>query len=247
MKLPVKIHPDRIRDSIVQVFFTSKIPFEPSIGYFYSILIEKGFRYSNQPFPFPQNNLMQANELLVNLGAQYFFFNDEVKIQFQNNKSVVFNCTNSYIGWAKYIKIISDTLASFQQANIIENYIRIGIRYISEFPDTDILEKINFKFDLKCCGNPLDTGLFRMEWTEQPYSIKLNLVSKAQILPLAVPNAETSKFISLIDVDIIQQGFQISSTSEFIDIVNKTHQKQKIVFFTLLNEDFLTTLNPVYE
>ena len=49
MRVPVKITPDRIRDSIVQIFFQSSVPFDALIGVFYTTLVNTSVPPTMQP------------------------------------------------------------------------------------------------------------------------------------------------------------------------------------------------------
>ena len=52
--------------------------------------------------------------------------------------------------------------------------------------------------------------------------------------------------ISNIDIDVIMENLKISSIKELLECIEKTHLKEKEVFFNLLNEKFLDSLNPVF-
>jgi len=249
MKLPIKIEPDRIRDSIVQIFFKSEIPFEPLIGYFYEILSKAGFAYTNAPVKPQQKTQIsgQANEFMVNILPQHLFFNEEIKIQLHQSGSIIFNCINKYIGWNKFFAYINDILLKLKNQNVIYGFQRIGIRYISEFPNIDLSDKLNFSYRLEGLNESLHNGNFRFEWNDDPYKIVVNLGIKLPILISTTVDNIKIDYISLIDIDVIQQGFNIVENEELCSVINSTHIKQKRIFFTLLKEEFLQTLNPIYE
>ena len=51
----------------------------------------------------------------------------------------------------------------------------------------------------------------------------------------------------MIDVDVIKLFNDSNDTSQFyLSFINSAHTKQKEVFFSLLKDDFLKTLNPEY-
>ncbi len=249
MKVPKKITPDRIRESIVQVFFKTGIPLEPLVGYLYDVLTGLGFSYTNSPIKQQSSSLgitPQPNEMVVNLIPQYLFFNEKIKIQLHPNNSLVFNCINNYIGWGEYFKIIKQTLNALKKGELFHSYSRIGIRYISEFPNIDISDKINFSYKLNVLNKAIDSGNFRMEWGDSSNKITMNLGVKLPIMVSTTLEETKINYISLIDIDVINQGFNFNTNKELFLLINETHTKQKQLFFKMLTKEFLKTLNPVY-
>jgi uncharacterized protein (TIGR04255 family) len=247
--LPKKITPDRIRDSIVQVHFTSNIPFEALIGILFKPMNELGFNYTNRHLPKSKGSfpITPAGDQFfeINIPPQHFFFNEKVKIQLFNN-SLIFNCLGDYIGWELYISAIKSILEKVTSEGDIACFNRVGIRFVSEFPNIDVFDITNFKLEMKGMNLPLLTGNFKIEWYENPYNIIVNLASK---LPLPAFNKIVSEIIncvSLIDIDVILKDIDISKISELFEVIENNHRKQKELFFGLLKEDFLKTLKPEY-
>ena len=249
MKLPKKITPDRIRDSIVQVFIKTEIPFEPLVGYLFGTLSEMGFAYSNELLKQPQKKTVttQPNEIVVNLLPQHLYFNEEIKIQLHQSGSLIFNSVNKYIGWSKFASYIQSTLTKLVEQNVIQGYSRVGIRYISEFPNIDLLDKLNFSFNLQGLNQSLQNGSFRFEWNDSPHKIVVNLGMKLPIGVSTTVEGEKIDFISLIDIDVINMEVSITKNEELFAAIEAAHLKQKEIFFGLLREDFLESLNPDYE
>ncbi len=142
MQIPVKINPDRIRDSIIQVFFQADIPFEPLIGFCYMALEKSGWKYTNrQPLAEPQKGLV------IELApvSQHFFVKDHIRLQLFPNQSFAFNCINKYIGWKAYSTYIESVIKELSSTGHFSYFTRIGIRYISEFATFDILAKVKLE------------------------------------------------------------------------------------------------------
>ncbi|GAH21632.1 unnamed protein product [marine sediment metagenome] len=140
MKIPKKISPDRIKDAIVEVRYDTQLPYEVAIGMFYQSL-DDTYTYTNRPLgqqKFPISlpaNLPQ--EITLSLGTQNIFYNDKIKIQLKSN-SIIFSCLKDYISWSDYRPEIEKVLIQISKAKVIEKYNRIGVRYISEYPETDL-------------------------------------------------------------------------------------------------------------
>ncbi len=242
MKIPIKIEPDRIKDALVQVFYDSNLPYEILIGYVHNTLTSNGFKYIT---PFQERN--KTNQQQVNFNPTHLFVgpNDQVKIQIHPNRSLTFNSISNYIGWTKYRVIIEDVLRFLLKENNIHAFSRVGIRYISEFENIDILDKVKFGYDPSFPGTKIDNSTSNLKWKDESYDISLNLTSN---LPVNIikEDQEAITSISLIDIDVIKRNFEIEDIGELMSTIDGCHLKQKFVFFSLLNKEFLSELNPVY-
>lgn len=249
MKIPKKISPDRIKDAIVEVKYTSKIPFEVALGMFYNSLDET-YMYTNRhigkqqiPSALPSNLL---EKLEIQFGNRASFYNDKIKIELQPN-SIIFNCLNDYISWDIYKIEIEKVLSQLSKAAVIEVFIRVGVRYISEYPDIDLKDCVKFSFTFGMPAIVSDSYSFRSEFKQDNLRIILNLNNK---LPVLSPKNSTNQLsitpVSNIDIDVIMENITVSDYNELLKSIEITHSKEKDVFFNLLNEKFLASLNPVY-
>lgn len=240
MKIPLKITPDHIRDSIIQIFFESEIPYIPSIGYFHSYLLSMGYDYTSSQMKHSKNN-----ELDLSFLNHLFVSNSKgIKLNIHPNGSLIFNCISTYPGWTVYSQEIEIVISKFIEVGLIKSVSRIGVRYTSEFPDLNILDKINFYFSSNIIQDKTINGKFNVEFPYGDCRVILNIISNAPVLPF-VNNNGTS--ISLIDIDVIIEGLKLAKVSDILNIINNLHEIQKINFFSLLKNDFLETLNPIYE
>ena len=78
------------------------------------------------------------------------------------------------------------------------------------------------------------------------HRIIVNLGSKLPINSLIEPDGSKVEFVSLIDVDIINQEFEPCEFTQLLSFLDDLHSNQKTVFFGLLKEEFLKSLNPEY-
>lgn len=249
--LPKKISPDRIRDAIVQVFFSTEIPPEPLVGFLFSVLGSRcGLEYSNRPLlhkrPEAPPLLPASFEVQIPLSPTHVFFNDDIKVHLLEN-SLVFNCVQGYIGWKNYFLLIGKVLRELSEQGIITSFHRVGIRYTSEFANIDIWEHTKFAFTLYDRQTSFLNGNFNLSWFDEPHRIILNLGSKSEQRSLLNHEVKKIKFLSLIDVDVIHENFEIKDPKEYLDIIDKAHKKEKEIFFDLLKPEFLKTLKPEYD
>lgn len=241
MRIPTKITPDRIRDSIVQVFFSSDIPYIPLIGYFHSYLLNNG------KYEYIGDRNSGKNEIDLSF-LNHLFVNSEagVKISIHPNKSIIFNCTENYIGWTNYEKEIETVLNQLISVGIIKEVTRVGVRYTSEFPNIDILEKVNFGYNHEIDGIKIKSEKFTIECSDDNFRVIINLVSNAQVNPFMNIEEEVHT-LSIIDIDVINEKISQSDVKEVMSTIFNTHEKQKLTFFNLLKNDFISELNPEYE
>ena len=244
MKLPKKISPDRIRDSIVEVRYNSKVPFEIALGMIFKAL-DNSYIYTNRPVetesaPKPQN----VNELTLNFGSYNIFYNEKIKIQLSPG-SFIFNCRNSdYIGWEMYLPEIKKVLKQILNDEIIEHFTRIGVRYISDYEDIDLSQCVNFNFSFGMPEVLSEQYSFRTEFYKQNSRIIINLGNK---IPKKSLKTNTIVKVTSIDVDsIFDIPKKTGDLNDIITYIKDTHEIEKEMFFKLLNPDFLKKLNPQY-
>ncbi len=69
-------------------------------------------------------------------------------------------------------------------------------------------------------------------------------MTNRQVFP---PEYSKADFISIIDIDVIKDFSPIESSKNVIlNKIDNAHTIEKEIFFTLLKNDFLKTLNPEY-
>lgn len=242
MQLPVKITPDRIRDSIVQIFFKSSVPSEALVGIFYQSLVNSGWKYANRP-----NEIVPSKGLVLEFATntQHFFLKDEVRFQLHNNHSIAFNCNNNYIGWERYSIYIKEVLNDIFESGTVLSFVRIGIRYISEFPDIDILEKLKFKISFPQYEN-ISNSSYRLAFDEGSIFKTVNIASKLPATTSFINQDKRIDFISMLDIDIVKKTLSASGPAEVWNEIDDLHLAEKELFFSLLDPDFLLSLNPEY-
>lgn len=248
MNLPIKITPDSIRDAIIEIKYLSPIPFEVLVGFIFNAL-DDSYKYTNKPNTLNTNQQIAVQQNLVEfqLGVQNLFYTDTIKLDIRPN-SLIFNCLNGYKGWNNYLAEIDKTLTQISKIKEIEKFNRIGVRYISEYPKTDITNCTKFSFTFGIPEIVSDTYIFRTEFMSSGFRVILTLQHQTPVLTGKLNNniAET-KPISTIDIDVIADNLSIESYSELLILIDQIHSTEKELFFNIMDEGYLKTLNPVYE
>ena len=151
------------------------------------------------------------------------FVKEHIRFVMYNN-ALSFNCElGNYVGWEIYKHEIRSILSIVQKCGITEKFKRIQLRYISEFPNINILEQIEGKIII---GNP-ELALTCSE-------IKLNREEKGQkIFVFLTNNAKRKDFVSsLFDINIFANFAPTSSLTEIQSLLDKVHKTNKETFFS---------------
>lgn len=238
--LPIKIDPDNIKESIVQVMFSTEVPNELLPGYFHQLFAES-FEYSaNAPdfselfkFPIPIN---------ITQSRPPIFSNKEIKFQLEAIGGITFNTNERYIGWDNYFPQIEKVLTVAFENGIIKDVTRIGIRYISEYED-GVYGKINLKLDLPIWQEEPLLSNFKFENETDGFSVVLGVRS----VSTEFQERKNQKISSIIDVDVVKNGINLNELNQVLDFIGRGRKIGKKTFFNLLTEEYVSTLKPQFK
>jgi len=234
MKIPKKINPDRLVDAIVAVRFESDLPAEVLLGVIFQSLNDS-YIYSNKNIS--KNQFPNGNSVKNSL-----FYNDRIKVMVLEN-SLIFNILTEYIGWEHYKKEISNFIELIQKkGSPIKTFTKASVRYISEYKDVDLRNILNFNFTFGMSDVKSEVFTFRSEFEKDKQRVFLHLQNK--IISKRINN-DLNK-ISVIDIDVMNDRLTCSNIQELLEEISKAHNLENEIYFNLLKEDFLKTLNPIY-
>lgn len=219
MKLPKKISPDNITNSLVHISYWSSIPNIPSIGYIYGHLSSKNYIYID--------NESIENHLYVNeekgVKVQFSLFND-VKI-------LSFNCIDSYLGWEKYSEEINSIIKTLIENGVVSKVHKVKLQYSSLFQE-NVFDNLRLTLDV---GN-LKSSRHDYSLKDQKYNVEIFLDINLE---------ETSDYKIEVSVENLEEK-ELTKISEFAKLLNEVHLREKKVFFSLISEKKLIELNPEY-
>ena len=241
MKIPKKISPDNLKDTVIQILFNPGVAPELVLGAF-NFGLSDTFKFVAS-LPAKKGIKVSANDgiFLESIQKGYFLDMKElVKVDITSN-SISFNTFKDYIGWDSYLPVISNTLTKLFEIGLIKEINRIGIRYISQFDNTNLFENLNMTLSIDVPNKVFEATQVRSEFSDNNYKVIMTLINK-------IKNTENNKEIntSIIDIDVIQLFDNLKEAKTAINAIEEGHQKQKHTFFTLLKPAFLETLNPEY-
>lgn len=234
MKIPKKITPDHLKDTVVEVRFDTSVSLDLLAGMASSILKKAGFSYT----PLNPNSSSESLNLNKATYLSGFFDRDLVKIQFVDNE-IAFNCfADKYPGWKNYSKTIKEILTLLVNEKAIDTFNRIAFRYISEFENVDIFDNVRGNIDLKDTGINLKNSILRL--TKDIDNVKIFITTANPI------NAKTGMPNSIVDINVFENLPKDAGIKILEEELDKIHLLQKETFFNFVSESFIQTLNPEY-
>ncbi len=237
-KIPKKLNPDLLTDTILEVKFTSIVPFEIFIGKMYNELIVQGYNYSS-PTMDALGTDDPRKQITVNLNAlQPVFKNEEVTIKLTPN-SIIFNCAKGYIGWDKYFSVIKNVLSIINDLDLIKVYHRIGLRYINSLQNINIYDKLIDEVRIKIADYETRSTAFLTVIKDKVFNINLKVENDVKL-------KDQPDSVSLLDIDVYLFNEEGIEFDQIFNLVDEAHNKEKEVFVYLLKEEFIATLNPEY-
>jgi len=236
MKIPKKIEPERLKDTIVEVRYKSEVPFEYRLGLCHRVL---KLLNVNPILPFNSHSieLDPTNFLTVDY-PKNLFEDSTIRLRIMDDR-LIFNSNGTYCGWKDFSQSIQNIVKNLYFEGLLGEFNWVGLRYVSEFEKIQVFEKLIWGFQYDWHSVKSVNTSFRTEWLDESDHVIVNLVNNAQ---------RESDFYSLVDIDINYAiGLQPSTPVETLfEHIERLHDKEKTVFFGLMKPDFLESLNPIY-
>lgn len=234
MNLPIKIDPCPIVESLIEIRFLPNTHPNAVFGLIYKAVQED--------FPKVENlDITQIPEPIRNenpglrFKPHYKLSNE--KFIFQVGPDVISLASfPNYWGWTRFSQEFLALTKNLKEIGIIKSVSRLGIRYINFF-NNDIFENIKLKISLenKNMAKP-NTGI-RTIIDQGSFSSLLQIANNVKV---------GGKEGSVIDIDTYRtEGLDVFF-EDTESIIQSGHEKEKELFFQLLTDDFLNTLNPEY-
>lgn len=245
VKIPKNISPDSIKHAIVEIRYTTTIQFEMFLGMIYKPL-KDSYSYSTRQITEPQTG-KQITE--------GFCFNDYINISIKKN-GVVFQFAEKYISWQKFQPEIERLLDILNSTELIEQFTRVGVRFINEYQQISLEDCINFQVKNLFENSSVSSYSYNSVHSYGNNIIaSINLRNNIPKIPdnIRFPIKEgTNKIeikvhpISIIDIDVLVQPLNTKSVTEVLNATDGAHNITKNIFYSMLKNEFLEKLNPKY-
>lgn len=237
--IPKKITPCPIKEAVIELRFDSDLMIELILGSLYNLIKDD---FPSFPVSLPITNLPRAireKNQKLNYIPHFEFKNGDYILRL-SPRAISICSKDIYKGWSSYFNFSRNVFFKIQNANIVKEPERLGLRYVSFFNNINIFEKIDAEF--RIYGNSMiDTkSVLRSEFEIDIFTCILQVTNNAL---LNSPNSAQEKG-STIDIDMITRNdFKLIDLESIID---NAHTLEKQVFFNLLSDSFLKELQPEY-
>lgn len=234
MALPKRINPCPIIDALLEIRFSTKTHPNAVFGLIYNALQEDFPKVEVLP-------ILQLPDALRTSDPNFRFkphykISNEIFVAQIGPEVLSVSSFPKYMGWEMFSKKIFDVLEKAEKAIKIESVVRLGIRYINFF-ESNIFDDINLNLSIKESTINTKNTVIRTEIEQQEFISTLQIANN-------VPNQ--SMIGSIIDIDTVKEKGLEEFFSKKDEIINIGHTKEKELFFGLLKDEFLKSLNPEY-
>ena len=239
MKIPIKIDPCPILEAIVEIRFDCNFPDEAVFGIIYSAFQKEFGDVEKLPILQLPDAIRSVDPNLKNK-PHYKLSNENYIVQIGPK---VFSIANikEYVGWKVFSKQIIKTFKSLYELGIITNTYRFGLRYINVFDSLNIYK-----------NSKLVVSLNKQNLSDHEINLTSNMKTGKFISRLLMANQTKvemkaqGKIVkgSIVDIDVyLEDNIPFDN---FEDLLYEAHEEEKKLFFSLLNNDYLASLNPEY-
>jgi uncharacterized protein (TIGR04255 family) len=237
-KLPKRISPDPIVDSVVELRFTNAVPSEAVFGMVFSRIKSEFPEFRNLPVAqLPaeireRDNNLKFSPTHESRSGGYVFRVGAHVLSLAN--------PDEYLGWDKYSARLKTILEAVESSGVVERFTRLGVRYIDLF-ELDIFEKV--KLSITQNGQPFEAKqkVFSALVKNGKFDTNLRIANNQDIRVKSV-----QKSGAIIDSDTFCELPDGTEFTGLFDLIDECHQAAKSIFFSLLRDEFLDTLNPEY-
>lgn len=236
--LPHKIEICPIVDTVVEIRFSSTIFSNAVFGMVYSEFQKDYPRVEKLPIlQLPD----QLREIDPNLKFKPHYRISDGKYTIQIGPDVfTIGSPIPYVGWPEFSEQIYSLYLRLFKLNIISNVLRLGVRYVNFFED-DIFSKIKLSLSIDNNEHKSKNTLIRTEIDKNGFTNTIHIAND-------VTRAVGSKVFkgSIIDIDTSRNYIDARFLTDFKNEVESAHSTEKELFFSLLKDDFLKFLKPIY-
>lgn len=239
MRIPKKITPDPVVESVVELRFDTNIPFEAVLGIVYPVLSDL-IKGNFDKFPVLQlPEQVRMSDRNLKFAPHFKFVNNHYQVNV-GPRVLAIVAIRPYKGWEEFNSIINDILVQFEKLNIIKTVSRLGVRYVDFFDELNINDQLKFEvtgFPYKLNGLTLSSS-FKVR---EPFTTNLHIATDQNII---IKGSSVSG--SIFDTDTYIDCNKTYSSSDILKLIEKAHDIGKEVFFNSLKDEFIDTLNPEY-
>jgi uncharacterized protein (TIGR04255 family) len=242
MKVPKKITPCPIVETIVEIRFDTNVPGEAVFGIVYNEFKKDFPKTEKLPIlQLPEN--IRGNDPNLIHSPCYKLKNEELLIQVGSKVFSLVN-VNAYIGWESFSKKIYDIFGRLFNVLELNKIYRLAVRYVNLFKDQNIFKESKLKIFLGTENFFENEINFISNVHSENCTSRLMIVNHGEV----IVNGKLFRG-SLVDIDTVIKTYPVGlerDISLFNNYLEKAHIDEKELFFSLLSDELLESLNPEY-
>jgi len=233
-RIPSRITPDRLTNTVVAVSIEDKF----STSYLEGKIVP-AYNRKHPELPLERlkmNNRQQDGE------ERFFYANRLFRVLFKRG-IIAFNIVSGYPGWNTYRSWITDFLEDDEL-----NLNKVMLQYISEYKDITLFSSevidgsINFNHVQDFAGTELQYRCHVHDFDNNRIILGDAIVK----LTNAAIFQDVDGVFSRIDIRIDSAPFN-GDKNDFYRMMDKLHHHEKVLFYSMLSEQFVNSLNPEYD
>jgi uncharacterized protein (TIGR04255 family) len=236
--LPQEINPCPIKEAVFELRFKTDFPGDAVFGIVFN-KFKNEFNNTASQLPVMEiPTIVRNQDPNLKFAPHYKMEEDFFNMLIGPNVISLVNI-KEYVGWKLYKNKIIDVFSGLQDIELIKHIDRLGLRYINIFPNLNIFDKSSITISLD--NAPLTSPAINLS----TQLINNNVTSTTRIISGA--QAKISNEVisgSIVDID---SSVNDASPDNFSDLLDKVHDEEKKLFFKIIGQDHLETLNPKYE
>lgn len=239
-QLPYKISPCPILEVTVEIKFSTTYPHNAIFGIFYNVFKDKFNQIESLPITqIPEE--VRINDPNFKFKVFYKLHGNNYTIQIGYDV-ITLHCNEPYVGWNDFSVVITEFFSRVQSTGLINQVLSLSLQYINFF-ENDIFKNANVSIEV--AGKKIDSGKSTIR-IEIPHKEYIQVLQVANDIVVENPLKKSRKQGSLLDISLIVIE-PIDFFNQAMVLINSLHDEEKEIFFELLKNNFLSTLNPQFE
>lgn len=239
-KLPINISPCPISEAIVEIRYETDVPSEVVFGLIYDKFRREYPSTQKQPVLQIPEAIRTTDPQLMFL-PEYKLMGSGFHLQLGQRSFSVAN-VGAYAGWKSFSSRIFDAFEVIRSLEVVNVILRLGLRYINTF-NFDIFPKSTLAIQMN--GTALESAQAQIQVVvpSGQFSNTLRVANNTQI---RLQSPSRTFMGSVIDIDTAIGGPINDFFLNMRYLVDGAHMEEKSLFFSLLSNEYLTSLNPEY-
>ena len=240
-KIPTKLGICPLVDALLEIRFNSDLDKSVIFGYIYGLLKDA---YPGRVVNLPLSQIpaqIRDNDPNLQFKPLYRIEGESTIVQIGTDV-ICLSSKIPYIGWNALSEKALDIINKLYRAGVIKRVVRLGHRYINFFKG-NIDDKLNMSFVFVPKYSILNR-LIRTEIVDGQFISTLQYSNSAEYRPHFSTSVQKG---CLIDIDTFRLYNDDSFLRSIKTEIDSAHASEKMLFYSLLKDEFIRELDPVYE